>query len=219
MVREGAKQYVQKERNWRLITGPVAALYKVLRENAGKRGCGRRLSGRKPTFGAINLADQQVPAGLAGQKKLLASDAARTAYAASLITEPGSVLDVGIGHGHLLNYLMQSGQATRAAGADIRFTKDAQMRLPAEILHEMSVAELEFEDDQFDYVCCFEVLEHIDVLLTDKAIAHLRRVCKRDLLISMPFAEPAPLSRFHHQRFDEDRIRCLFPTAEVRIID
>ena len=140
------------------------------------------------------------------------------AFAASNIVTPGRVLDVGVGRGHFLKHLINSGKASEAFGADIVYSEAAKRRLDKADLQFRSVVDLDFEDNFFDYVTCFEVLEHLDSYLTDRAIAQLRRVCRQHLFVSMPFDEPVPLSRHHRQRFGAARIQQLFPRAEVEIL-
>jgi ubiquinone/menaquinone biosynthesis C-methylase UbiE len=49
------------------------------------------------------------------------------------------------------------------------------------------VTNLDFPDNQFDFVFCAEVLEHIPTNLLEKACFDLSRVSKQYLLIGVPY--------------------------------
>jgi SAM-dependent methyltransferase len=46
-----------------------------------------------------------------------------------------------------------------------------------------SVTEMPFEDDSFDIVCCFQVLEHIPYEFFEKSLSELFRVARKVVLI------------------------------------
>jgi len=54
-----------------------------------------------------------------------------------------------------------------------------------EVLHipalQGSITELEFEDNSFDLVCAFDVIEHVED--DSKAASEMLRVCKKDGLV------------------------------------
>lgn len=81
----------------------------------------------------------------------------------------------------------------------------------------MSVGSLDFEDKAFDTVYCMEVLEHRDDEEFDVALSELRRVCRGQLLITVPFLELMP-SKYHQQRFTVNRVRDLFPHARKSLL-
>ena len=83
------------------------------------------------------------------------------------------------------------------------------------IRYDASIVELPFDDDHFDVVTCMEVLEHVpdDVFLP--GLAELRRVCKRQLVMSVPFREEEPLSKGHLRRFEASDVAELFPDGAV----
>lgn len=131
-----------------------------------------------------------------------------------------SFLDVGYSHGAMLEAATADPRFDRVAGVEVRegwlapevrdwedHIVDPDERLP-------------FDDDAFDTVSCQEVIEHQD----DDALAHLlaelRRVARRQLLITTPLCQQGriPLAG-HVQRFCADRLRALFPTAHFTALD
>lgn len=103
-----------------------------------------------------------------------------------------------------------------------------------EITHEKvtcvsgDVTTLEFEDEQFDFVFCCEVLEHIPPNLLKNACSELGRVCKGNLLVGVPYKQDIRLGRTickscgqknppwgHVNSFDENRLTDLFLSLSV----
>jgi SAM-dependent methyltransferase len=107
---------------------------------------------------------------------------------ASAAVEGRDVLDAGCGNGYGLAILQAAGPA-RLVGVDI--AEDAVARARSEVgdsteVVQGDVRDLPFEDDSFDVVVCFEVIEHIEG--QDEALVELRRVLRPGglLLISSP---------------------------------
>ena len=129
-----------------------------------------------------------------------------------------SVLDVGAGPGALLNSLSLSDRFDEVVGIDLRkYSKFVEVADRID-LREMDVTSMSFENKQFDCVICMEVIEHLPDEKVDAAIAELRRVTRRRLIMSLPFEEPEPLPHYHLQRFDRERIQRLFPRAEYELV-
>lgn len=143
----------------------------------------------------------------------------RIQHALTLLS-PGSktILDVGVGPGALLNYLQLSGTYEHVTGIDIRTYSKLIMTDEATDYRIMDATDMPFEDNTYDTVVCMEVLEHLQGDLLTKAIAQLRRVARRQLIMSVPFDEPKPLPSYHHQHFDEARLAALFPQAEQHLL-
>jgi ubiquinone/menaquinone biosynthesis C-methylase UbiE len=101
---------------------------------------------------------------------------------------PVNVLDAGCGEGESLERLSRylPGEVT---GVDLNpgsvdFTKN---RIPGGDFQVADILDLPFADDSFDLVFCLEVLEHVPD--PEPALAELARVCRKDLVVSVP-SEP-----------------------------
>jgi SAM-dependent methyltransferase len=93
-----------------------------------------------------------------------------------------SVADVGCGTGALLSRIKAARKLDRMTGVD--FVIDDASRLDGIEYVAAKVEELPFADGEFDSVICTHVIEH--VLEYHKAIAELRRVAKKKLIIVVP---------------------------------
>jgi ubiquinone/menaquinone biosynthesis C-methylase UbiE len=145
------------------------------------------------------------------------NDWARLSLALARLPGGRAHLDVGVSHGQFLNAVAVSGRYERIVGVDIVSRNPIVMSDRIE-LREMSVTELAFADREFESVTCMEVLEHLDGAMLQRALAELRRVCRGRLLITVPFKEPLPLSKYHRQRFDEAVIARHFPAAACTLL-
>ena len=145
-------------------------------------------------------------------------DWARVSYVFDLLHKGGRVLDVGVGSGQFVNALAMSGSFPEIVGVDVTtHTKFIRLTDAYELQH-MSVAELRFPTDSFDVVVCMEVLEHIDRRTFLAGLRELRRVCRDQLVMTVPFDEPLPLPSYHKQRFDQTSITELWPTASRQLL-
>lgn len=130
----------------------------------------------------------------------------------------GHVLDVGSGAGQFVNALALSGEFQSVTTIDpTRFNK--YIELSDEIVRQdMSIAAMEFDDDSFDVVTCMEVLEHLPEAVFAAAIDELRRVCRGQLVITVPYREPPPLAKTHVRRFEDEDFVQLFPQAQFWLL-
>ena len=130
----------------------------------------------------------------------------------------GDVLDVGSGAGQFVNCLALSGEFSTVTTIDpTRFKK--YMELSDDISRfDISIADMKFADDSFDVVTCMEVLEHLPEEIFHAAIAELRRVCRGQLIITVPYREPLPLSKTHVRRFEDADFATLFPHATFNLL-
>jgi ubiquinone/menaquinone biosynthesis C-methylase UbiE len=114
----------------------------------------------------------------------------------------GDVLDVGCGRGHLAG-LLAAGRAVTAC--DMVIAPDVPARFPTVAFREARLGELPFADASFDTVVCTHTLEH--VLDVQRAIADLRRVARRRLIVVVPRQRPYRFTFDLHLRFFP--LRCL----------
>jgi ubiquinone/menaquinone biosynthesis C-methylase UbiE len=146
------------------------------------------------------------------------ADWRRTSYVLDLLRSGGKVLDVGAGAGQFMNMLALSGRFSSVTALDhTRFRKYTELGEVTRV--DGSIAELPFDDDHFDVVTCMEVLEHIPTEIFDAGLAELRRVCAGQLVMTVPFEEPEPLSKGHVRRFEATDIREIFPDARSVVLD
>ncbi len=147
------------------------------------------------------------------------TDYRRWAYMQKLVESSKSLLDVGVGAGEFVNSLAMAGKVKKIVGVDYkqhsRYTRHSDN-------YEMVTADISnfkmFKDNQFETTVCMEVIEHLPDGVMEKGIAEVRRVTNGTLYMSVPFEEPEPIFRGHHQRYDRDRIDSLFPNAKIEIL-
>ncbi len=95
------------------------------------------------------------------------------------------VLEVGCGRGYLAGILAQKWSVT---AVDIVIPAELPARKPQVHFQQASVEHLPFADGTFDTVVCTHTLEHVQHL--DRAIAELRRVAARRLIVVVPRQRP-----------------------------
>ncbi len=94
-----------------------------------------------------------------------------------------SVCDIGCGTGFLVRQIRAvRPDLARVAGSD--FIVDGIVATPGTEFHAAKVEELPFADGEFDTVVCTHLLEHL--LEPRKAVAELRRIARRRLIIVVP---------------------------------
>lgn len=112
-------------------------------------------------------------------------------------------LDLACGCGYGTHYLAKNG-ADRITGTDISLdaVRFARKYYKSENLEffPMDALDLKFENDSFDAVTCFEILEHVDEEGQNKLLAESARVLKNDgaLYISSPNASVYQFLRKFH---------------------
>lgn len=119
----------------------------------------------------------------------------------------GTILDVGVGPGGLLNLIQNDPNFSTPIGIDVRdYTKLVKLHDDLDI-RIMDVGKMTFDANQFDVVVCMEVLEHLGEDHFKRALQQLRRVAKKAIFMTVPLCEPEPLPSYHKQRFDYVDIR------------
>ena len=96
-----------------------------------------------------------------------------------------STLEVGCGRVYLARKIAQR---TSVVACDMAISQTLRDQNPGIDLREASVEDLPFEDNAFDTVVCTHTLEHVLDLV--KAIAELRRVARKRLIIVVPKQRP-----------------------------
>lgn len=91
---------------------------------------------------------------------------------------PKNVLEIGVGNKLVSNYLKEKDISVTTC--DIN--KDLEPDMVADV-RDLSC----FKDNSFDVVVAFEILEHIDWQDIDLALNELKRVSRKDVIISVPW--------------------------------
>jgi ubiquinone/menaquinone biosynthesis C-methylase UbiE len=122
------------------------------------------------------------------------------AFIIKVFINPKNVLDVGCGQGDLIRALRSFN--IEAQGVEI--SKDALELVPAEIAPYVKygdITNLPYEDNAFDLVVTFDVLEHVEQNKIQKAIDELIRVSKKHILNKIFTKENGYMRRFHRRDF------------------
>lgn len=107
-----------------------------------------------------------------------------------------TVLDIACGSGYLANILSVKSNVT---AADFVLNIDSNLDGGDIKWHEQRIESLEYPDSNFDTVVCAHTLEHtIDI---QQAIAELRRVTKRQLIVVVPKQRPYQYTPDLHTHF------------------
>ncbi len=115
-----------------------------------------------------------------------------------------SVLDAGCGDGYLLEALQEKGD--RIAGVDLSLTalRRARERLGGEAqLTQAFLEALPFGDNAFDVVVSAHTLEHVKRL--SEAVAELKRVARRRLVVLVPCQEYLLYTDDYHLHYFPDK--------------
>jgi len=115
--------------------------------------------------------------------------------------KPESILEIGVGNKTVWNFLKKEGFNIKTLDID-------QERKPDFV---GSIDEMPFNDNSFDLVLCAEVLEHLPFEKFEKCLEELKRVSKKNIVLSLPhFGPPIKLS-FKIPFFKEIKIAFKIP--------
>lgn len=114
----------------------------------------------------------------------------------------GTVLEVGCGRGYLAGLLAATHDVT---ACDMVIDPELPARFPGIVFRRETLAGLSFADRSFDTVVCTHTLEH--VLDVHRAVAELRRITRRRLIVVVPRQRPYRFTFDLHLRFFP--LRCM----------
>ncbi|MBE2184310.1 MAG: methyltransferase domain-containing protein [Anaerolineae bacterium] len=156
-------------------------------------------------IGGVNYDDYWDAKAQSGLGKLSPWRLRRAKVFAGIVAEGDSVLDIGVGDGALLQYLVEHKQIT-AYGLDLSpkavdfchsiGLTGVQLGDANRPIHEVTAAAFG-SDLRFDYAICSEIIEHLpepETLLND-----LRQVVRKGIIVSIP-----------NTGFHQHRLRLLF---------
>ena len=127
----------------------------------------------------------------------------------------GEVLEIGCGMGNTIRELMKTNPDASFTGID--FSQTAINKAGIGNFHRMRVEDMEYEN-KFDWVLCFETLEHVDD--PQKALENIKRAVKDDgkIIITVPFPK-SNLDRgvhLHHWTFEESDFKKVFGEIKTK---
>jgi hypothetical protein len=96
-------------------------------------------------------------------------------------TRSSSILEVGVGDRVVENYIKHN---TGIAYTSVDIAEDVGADVIA------SINKLPFENNSFDAVCAFEVLEHLPYETLPSSLSEMARVARNKVLISVPHFSP-----------------------------
>jgi len=130
------------------------------------------------------------------------------------------VLDAGCGEGLLIKRLLTSKKNLWLYGFDLSIYRLKEIPNHERLeIKQADIYHTGYEDDFFDTVVCSEVIEHLTEPL--QAIKELLRICKKKLIITVPYKETIKFDKCiycgkntprsgHLHSYDEDNIKKLF---------
>jgi SAM-dependent methyltransferase len=130
-----------------------------------------------------------------------------------------SVCDVGCGTGALLTHIhVAKPEIKRFVGVD--FVIDDADALPGVEYFSAKIEGLPFSDGEFDTVICTHVIEH--VLEYQKAIAELRRIARRRLIIVVPRERESRYTfnpHFNFFPYPHSFLRAMHPIPDIHVCE
>lgn len=105
----------------------------------------------------------------------------------AFLLRPANVLEIGPGPGLFKTVGSKLGLSIETLDLDPELGPD----------HLCSVTQITQKDNTYDLVCAFQMLEHLPYENALRAFSEMVRVCKRNVIISLPDAKPMWRYRFH----------------------
>lgn len=129
------------------------------------------------------------------------------------------ILNIGIATGKTSEMLSEFGEVT-SLEYDATCAKFVRQKLNIEVI-EGSILELPFEENSFDWVCAFDVVEHVED--DKKAISEMNRVCKNKgkICITVPafqslWSKHDEINQ-HFKRYKMNKIEKLFDLQSEKL--
>jgi SAM-dependent methyltransferase len=141
-------------------------------------------------------------------------------YITSKAHLPLKILNVGVATGRTTEFLSQFGEVV-SLEYDSDCCQFLREKLHLEVI-QGSVLDLPFPNDQFDLVCAFDVIEHVED--DQRAIDELYRVCKPEshIFLTVPaFMElwsSHDIVNQHYRRYRLPEVKRLFSSLQGKII-
>jgi 2-polyprenyl-3-methyl-5-hydroxy-6-metoxy-1,4-benzoquinol methylase len=135
--------------------------------------------------------------------------------------EGEQVIDIGCGRGYFAGVLARS--RANVTAIDFQIEPGLTNRYPGVRFAQAAIERLPFRDRQFDTVICAHTLEHIVPL--ENAVAELRRICRRKLIVVVPCEREYKYSFNMHVHFFPyahsllNRLHPLPPRHACEIVD
>jgi acetyltransferase-like isoleucine patch superfamily enzyme/ubiquinone/menaquinone biosynthesis C-methylase UbiE len=143
----------------------------------------------------------------------------RIQYGISYLKNTDIVLDVGCGEGYITNHLSQYCQRIIGIDYSLEAIKTASDLYDLDFF-QMNVTNLEFDDELFDKIICFELIEHLTHIQAQKTLMEIYRVLKKDGLLigSTPIRqtkESNPRTYAHIYEYSAPELKILLKDFEL----
>jgi PEP-CTERM/exosortase A-associated glycosyltransferase len=211
------RAWVSEHRSWSEMAARLEAVYQRV-SDFGSRPEVVDLANISLPEPVVAVCDAYVAHhGEADTQPLRPDDYARLSLVLARLPSGTSILDVGVAGGQFLNIVGRAGRFRDRRGVDVeRHPSFVTFGEPFPVDY-LSVESLPYGDGEFDVVTCLEVIEHLDAEIFERGISELRRVCGKQLVITVPFRERV-LAEDHKRRFDVEDLERLFPRAGLTIM-